>query len=129
LAKPKQLALQQLSGEDRVDFTGFPIVLASGVSTAIPIDGVECGHRPKKSFSIECNGALDIYFQGRIGTTGNWCTVKKKDSDNDLKYTIPAAGGSYLMECEAPMDYIRVWITNTAAADNTISDANYKLGR
>ena len=129
MAKPAQLALQQLAGEDRVEFTGFPIVLASGASTYIIEAGTECGHRPKKAFSIECDGALDIYFQGRIGTSGNWCVPKKKDSDNDLKFTIPVGGGSYIMMCEVPMDYIRVWITNTAGADNTISGAKYKFGR
>lgn len=129
MAKPVQLSLQQLSNENRVTFDGFPATLIAGASTAIPTDGVECIHRPKKSFTIETDGACNIYIQGRIGTSGEWCTQKKAETDSDLKFTCGAGGASILITSIVPMDYIRLWITNTAGATLTINDVKVKLGR
>ena len=129
MAKTERQSLFELANENRVTFDGLPVVMPSGSATAFPVDGVECGHKPKKSFTLECNGAMDVYIQGRIGTSGEWCTQKKDDSDADLKFTIASGGGSVWVVSKAPTDYIRLYLVNTAGANNTISDIKVKLGR
>lgn len=130
MAKSMAESLKDLSNESIDTFSGFPIVIPSGGNTYLPTaDGLGCNQKPKKSFTLECDGAADIYIQGRIGTSGNWCTLKKRDSDADNKFTIAAGGGSVWIACEVPIEYIRLWFVNTAGADNTITNMKVKMGR
>lgn len=132
MAKGEELSLTQLSNETRVTYTGFPITIPNGGDTIFPSaggNGIECGHKPKKSFTVETNGACTIYILGRIGTSGNFCTLKKNGTDADLTYSIAGGGGSTWFMCEAPIDYVKLWIVNTAGATLTVDDIKLKLGR
>lgn len=123
-------SLKDLSVEQVETYSGFPVTISSVGSTYLPVAaGIQCEQSPKKSFTIECGGAADIYIQGRIESTGEWCTLKKRDSDNDNKFTVPAGGGSIWFVCEAPITYIRIWFKNTAGANNIISNFKVRLGR